>query len=117
MSKHQPYPARETQILVHGDPDLKVKSKTVGHQLNEVGFTTRNANLTDPDPKAGANCGELSEVIVGSQGEQVGSQGDSMLTQKPGRVRVAVETDEGMRPDGAQVAWYATELQVETVSK
>ena len=38
MSKHQPYPARETQILVHGDPDLKVKSKTVGHQLNEVGL-------------------------------------------------------------------------------
>ena len=88
MSKHHPYPARETQILVHGDPDLKVKSKTVGHQLNEVGFTTRNTDLTDPDPKAGANCGELRAVIVGSQGEKVGSQGDSMLTQKPGRVRV-----------------------------
>jgi hypothetical protein len=117
MSKHQPHPACGTQILVHGDPDLKIKRKTVGHHLNEVGFASRNAKLTDPNPKAGANCRQLSEVIVGSQGEQVGSQRDSMLTQKSGRVRVAVETDEGMRPDGVQVAWYATNLQIATVGK
>ena len=117
MSKHQPYPARETQILVHGDPDLKVKSKTVGHQLNEVGFTTRNTKLTDPNPKAGANRCKLREVIVSSQGEQVRSQRDSMLTQKSDHVRVAVETDEGMRPDGVQVVWYATNLQIATVGK
>jgi hypothetical protein len=117
MSKHQAHPTRGTQILVHGDPHLKLKPKTVGHHLNEVGFTTPNTNLTDPDSKAGANRRKLREVIVGSQREQVRSQSDSMLTQKPGRVRVAVETDEGMHPDGVQVAWYATNLQIATVGK
>jgi hypothetical protein len=117
MSKHQPYPARGTQILVHGDPNLKVKPKTVGHQLNEVGFTTRNTKLTDPDPKAGANRRKLGEVIVGSQGEQVRSQRDSMLTEKSGRVWVAVETDQGMRSNGVQVGWYTTNLQIAAMGK
>ena len=85
--KHQAHPPRGAQVLVHCHPDLKIEPKAIRHQLNEVRVASRDPQLTNANPEATTNRSELGKVAVGSQGEQIRSQWDPVLDEKPCAVR------------------------------
>jgi hypothetical protein len=75
----QPHTAARLRVLVHHEPDAQTEPESVAQDWREA-FALRNADLAEPETKAGFQCRVLAEITVAAEGEEVARDRQGRLT-------------------------------------